>query len=271
MSEAAVQTAEPLLLVGERRRAALERALSSCVQSWRQRWSLATESLQVCIGAAEAAGTRNVQCNGLVLRGSSARLGKLFVLRAPPELMPALLGVAGAPTEHGVAEAAHSIARQLQQEIIHSLGDALLKAAQVADPVVELAPASQATNGADKRHTSWLSAAICFAKAKICLSLSARFVELLAAPQPLAQSASAPARRRAAIAEAHVRVEAVLGQVEVALQDLIELGAGDVLVLDQPLSGGGYLAMPDGTRVTGILLGKAGAARAVSVSNHPMG
>jgi flagellar motor switch/type III secretory pathway protein FliN len=271
MSAAEVQTAEPLLLVGERRRAALERALSSCVQTWGQRWSLTHEPLQVCIGTPEAAGTRNAQCSGLVLRGSSERLGKLFVVRASPEVTCALLGVAGTTTEHGAAESAHSVAWQLQREIIHSLGEALLKAAQVSEAVVDLVSAQQTASGSDRRHATWLGASICFAKAKIGLSLSARFVELLAAPQALAQAASAPARRRAAIADAAVRVEAVLGQVEVALQDLLELSAGDVLVLDQPLSGCGYLGLPDGTRITGIVLGKAGAARAVSVSKHTMG
>jgi len=105
-------------------------------------------------------------------------------------------------------------------------------------------------------------------RAKTTLLLTSRLIESLVPPRSAERASSAVTRRRPAIAEERVSVEAVLGDAEVSLRDLAQLAIDDVIVLDRPLRAAGRLTMPDGTSVASIAIGRCGDRRAVSINKR---
>lgn len=259
----------PLLLLGTRRRTALRDVLVSCIESWRSRWSAAREPLDITVPCeGENACPRTSFTIGLTV--TSREHGELGILQTDCDILPSLLGVV-APAEAG---AAHGSARELLMEMLRSLCTELAKRAHIEDVVIEPARVSQPA----KLRPDHLPVAFRagHGKARIVLWLAARAVELLA-PPATAKRASAPlARRREAVAPERVRLVAMLGDADVALRELVQLAVGDVIVLDQPLSRGGHLALPFGRIVAQVVLGRSGEQRAVSIaakseqrSEHP--
>ncbi len=251
----------PLLLLGTKRRAALRDALASCIESWRSRWAAARDPLDITVPyEGEHAGLRPSFAIGLTF--ASPKHGDLGVLHSDADILPSLLGVV-APAEAG---ATHGIAREFLIEMMRSLCTELAKRAQVEDVIVEPAQVSQPTKPrADHLPVAFRAG---HGKERVVLWLSARAVELLA-PPAIAKRASSPVtRRREAVAPERVRLEAVLGDADVSLRELVHLAVGDVIVLDQPLSRGGRLALPYGRVVAQVVLGRSGERRAVSIATQ---
>jgi flagellar motor switch protein FliM len=73
-------------------------------------------------------------------------------------------------------------------------------------------------------------------------------------------------KRRNAIDEETVRVEAVLGEADVSVGDLAALGVDDVIVLRSGLSQPGYLSTGNGRRIANITVGRVGNKRAITVT-----
>lgn len=252
----------PLLLLGTKRRAALHDVLASCVESWRSRWSNVRDPLEIKVGCeGEQGGQRSSLAIGLTF--ISREHGELGVLHADADILASFLGVSAAAESAG---AAHGIAREFLIEAMRSLCTDLAKRAQVADVVIESARVSQSP----KPRADHLQVAIRagHGKARIVLSLSAHTVELLAPPMPAKHTSTPLARLRQAVTPERVRIEALLGDVDVSLHDFVHLAVGDVVVLDQPLSRGGRLALPYGRVVAQVVLGRSGERRAVSIATQ---
>lgn len=252
----------PLLLLSAKRRAALRDTLAACIESWRSQWSTGREPFDIAVPyECEHAAPRASLAIGL---GFSSRMhGELGVVHADADILPSLLAVGVAAESAG---AAHGIAREFLLEMLRSLCRELAKRAHVADVLIE------PTRGSASPKTRAGHLAVAFraehSKARIVVWLAARAVELLA-PPPAAQRTTAPlARRRLAVAPERVRLEAVLGSADVSLRDLVHLAVGDVIVLEQPLSRGGHLALPYGRVVAQVVLGRAGERRAVSIATQ---
>jgi hypothetical protein len=252
----------PLLLLGTKRRAALRDALASCIESWRARWATACDPLEISVPCeSEHAGPRSSFTIGLTF--ASREHGELGLLHADADILPSLLGVL-APAE--TVGAAHGVAREFLIEMMRSLCTELAKRAQVKDVLIETARGSQPT----KPRASHLPVAlrVGHGKARVVMWLSARAVELLA-PPAIAKRATLPVtRRREAVAPERVKLEAMLGDADVSLRDLVQLAVGDVIVLDQPLSRGGHLGLPYGRVVAQVVLGRSGGQRAVSIATQ---
>jgi flagellar motor switch/type III secretory pathway protein FliN len=253
--------AQPLLLLGTRRRAALRDTLASCVDQWRSRWSTAREPIRVLIQEElEQTPARSAHSCALML--VSAQHGTLGHVSADAEVLPSLLGV----STQGDSSAAysHRLAQGALLEVLRSLSAELAKWARLEDSSVEPSHAP----GSQQPRCRLLPIALHVgaAKPRVTLLLTARMVELLAPPQTSkSHHASSITRRRRAVADEPVRVEAMLGETEVSLRELMQLAVGDVIVLDQPLNAAGRLAMPDGRTIAPVVLGRADERRAVSV------
>lgn len=262
MNTDASADAEPLLLIGARRRAALREALVACVQSWRREWSAAADPVRVLLAEeVEQAGVRGAQPICLSMR--SVAHGKLASLSADHDALAGWLGVV-AHTEHG-SSGVHAIAREFQVEMLSALCTALARRARIDDSIVE----STAHVERPERRGRTLAVTIHpgAARAKTTLLLAPRFIELLLPPRAAVQ-ASAVSRRRHALAEETVQVEAVLGDAEVSLRDLTQLAVGDVIVMELPLRAGGRLTTQDGRTIASIALGRCGDRRAISINKR---
>jgi flagellar motor switch protein FliM/N len=256
-------TLRPLLLLSAKRRAALRNTLASCIESWRSQWSTVREQIEIMLPyECEQEGPRATFAIGLTF--TSPRQGHLGLLHADADILPRLLGIA-TPAE--TAGAAHGIERAFLIEMLRSLCSEIAKRAQVEDVVIESARVSHPPTARIDYVAVGLR--LGHGKARALLCLAAEAVELLAPPQAGQRASAQLTRRRVAVAPERVRLQAVLGNAEVSLRELIHLAVGNVIVLDQPLSrGGGHLALPDGRVVAQIVLGRAGVQRAVSVATQ---
>jgi len=263
MSVGASSAVEPLLLIGARRRAALREAFVACVQAWRNEWATATDPMRVLFAEeVEHGGARNG--HAVYVSMKSGTHGKLAWIQAEHDAVPGWLGIAAHAEPNSLAS--HAVAREFQLEMVRSLCTTLARQAHIDDSTSECTSATErpAWRGRSLAVTIQMGPA----RAKTTLLLSPRLVELLAPPRSGERSSPAPSRRRPAIAEERVLVEAVLGDAEVSLRDLAQLAVDDVIVLDRPLRAGGWLTMPDGTSVASIALGRCGERRAISVSKR---
>jgi hypothetical protein len=262
MTARALRPSRPLLLLSAKRRATLRDTLASCIESWRSQWSTAREPCDITVPyECQQASPRASFAIGLNF--ASRKHGELGMLHADADILPSLLATA---MPAATAGAAHGIARAFLIEMLRSLCGELAKRAQVDDLIIEPARVSHPPTA----RSDHLMVALrpVHAKSRALLCLAARAVELLA-PPATAQSASVPlAHRRLAVAHERVRLEAVLGNADVSLRDLIHLAVGDVIVVDQPLGRGGHLALPDGRVVTQVVLGRAGQQRAISIATQ---
>lgn len=263
MSGVAPAAAQPLLLIGARRRAALHDTLVACAQSWRKEWSAATDPVRILLAEeVENTNSRGTQVTCLSMR--SAAHGKLACVSAELDALPGLLGVA--PHADRGACGAHNIAREFEGEMLRALCATLARRARIEDMTVE--SASSAERPDRRARTLPVTIHIGTSRPKVSLLLTAQFLELLVPPQSATRSSSAMTRRRHAVAQEAVRVEAVLGEAEVSLRDLAQLAFGDVIVLEQPLRAGGRLTMPDGASVATFALGRSNDRRAISISKR---
>ena len=266
MSDASGRTAQPLLLLGATRRAALRNVLSKCVESWRERWSTLCDSVHVTLAEDAEYPIERIGSGGLAAVATSESQGALIYLRAAPEALAAMIGLTTFGADAGSTDTSRGIAGELQLETLRSLCDCIAQRARIDDVKVENKATSTPSGKSGRPRYVSASVTLGAARARINLSLSARLVELLAPPSSQPHTADGVLRRRQAITNESVRVEAVLGDVELSLNELARLSEGDVIVLDQPLATMGSLTMPDGKHIAKILLGSAGAQRAVSVT-----
>lgn len=250
----------PLLLLSTKRRAALRDTLTACVGSWRSQWSAAHEPLDIAVPQdCEHASERGMFT--IRLSFASQTHGELGDVRADADVLPSLLAI-GASAETGGA--AHGVTREFLVEMLRSLCRALAQRAQVDDVLIEPARVSSEA----KARAGYLAVALRtgHGKPRVVVSLTARAVELLAPPSNVQRTSAPLTRRRLAVTAERVQLEAVLGNADVALRDLVNLTVGDVIVLDQPLDRGGHLALPDGRVVAQVVVGRAGERRAISIA-----
>jgi hypothetical protein len=98
----------------------------------------------------------------------------------------------------------------------------------------------------------------------VLLAISPEFVQQLS-PATAAKFATAVDKRRTAIGEESVRVEAILGEADISVGELASLAVNDVIVLRSAMSRPAHLATPDGRQVANASLGRVGNKRAVVI------
>jgi flagellar motor switch protein FliM len=193
---------------------------------------------------------------------ASAQHGTLAYVSADEEVLPSFLGVHA----QGDSSAIHShrLTNGALLEVLRSLCAELARRVRIDDSSVEQSHATVSQHPRCRLLAVGLHVGA--AKPRITLMLTSRMVELLAPAQAARGRDSSPiTRRRRAVADESVRVEAMLGEAEVSLRELMQLAVGDVIVLDQPLTAAGRLALPDGRTLAPAVLGRSGDRRAVSV------
>jgi hypothetical protein len=247
----------PIVLLGQAQQRELELRVAEVIGDWQRRWTMhATRPrVQICRGS-DAPSVRL----GRMGTWFHARRDAQLVLHThvPCELAAHLIGVAPAPSIDTQAP----VASTLVDTLAHSICTHLIQACCTRSGAVSVSagePPAQAWG--------WLRALIDIDGCELILELSPVMVEKwLKHSMPAA--ADALVRRRAAIGEARVELEALLGTTEVTLADLAVLAPGDVIVFEQVLQAASELRTRVGSRIGPINLGRAGDARAVSLTGE---
>jgi hypothetical protein len=258
------EPAVPFVLLGDKHCATLRLLLMQCVSTWWSGWKNSTDVIEVELrDDAAAAELKHVRTSGDYVLARDASGKSLVAVRASSEFMGALSGI---PAMSSFA-AAGEMAQQLRIEVLKSLCAAVLTRAKASDAVVDVLPPTQRVPATARGSRSvCANVSLGTTKGVVTLVLMPALVELFGLHRTAMLPQDGLSRRHAAIREECVRVEAVLGSVEVTLLDLANLAVGDVIVLDQPLGQAGHLATPDGACITKIVLGRTGAQRAVSMA-----
>jgi len=259
---AAKQEILPYVLLSSSRRAALQGALIDRLTEWRRQWSTATGAIAVSVpglmasGRAQFAHGQGVLFSG-VLDGTA-----LLHVHATAGFLSTLLGL-----DCGASEmTSRDVAGRLSLKVLRSLCHAFWKGMNADGVRFDADAGTQAARLDAARKQRALHVTVTTASTGLCtLILHPRLVESLA-PRRQASGAGRLERRHAAIAPQGLRVETVLGEVELPFGELRALRSGDVIVLDKLLSDPLRLVTEAGARVAAVVIGSAGANRAVRVA-----
>ena len=251
----------PYALLGSSRRAALRNALIDRLTNWRQQWSTAASAIAVSVPESPAAGWAQFTHGQGALFTGSVDGTALLQAHVTAGFLPALLGLDCRASE----VTSRDVAGQLRAKVLKSLWGELAKGMNAEATCFDAEATTQAARLDAARRQRALPVGIATATTDLCtLILHPRLIELLA-PSRGASGAGRPERRQDAIAAQRLRVETVLGEVELPFGELRSLRSGDVIVLDKSLSEPLRLVIETGTRVAAVAIGSAGAMRAVRV------
>lgn len=263
--------AQPLLFLGDRRRAALTAGAASAARRWRQHWVPgANDTFEADCEAPHAAGfsapvaTMATSCWALDVAGE-----RVAVLLLPHGTLAwCVLESGAASLDLGAAFAADSLADQLEHEVARTLlAETCLRDSREVASVTRIAnPDLAEWSRAARAWTLSLRTAGC---ARGCaLLVAASRLELLApARKPVRGDLLA---RRDAVGENVVELRALVGETSMSVTELAELAVDDVLVLDQLLTEPVTLVSPGtGAAVAAGNLGRSGARRAIKVAGIP--
>lgn len=255
----------PYLLFGVSQRTTLQEALAARVGRWRAQWSTATAPVSIGVPETFASAW------ALVTHSSGSLLSvvvdgvALLHVQSPPGFVPMLVGMHTRADEPFATD--HEIATQVRGVAMRSLCAALLQGVATERLEYDEDGGTHAARIDTARKQRAFPVAVSFGphNAKCTLILHPRLVESLA-PKRRVAAPGALDRRRLAIADEAVRVQAFLGDVELSLAELTSLSEGDVIVLDHVLSEPAQLLTDAGTHVCTVALGSNGNRRAVRVS-----
>jgi len=159
----------------------------------------------------------------------------------------------------------HDDVRELQREILSHLVRSCLAASPHQRIELDDQRNTQAQRLAHAREGRCVFVLATWQRTSLVLLLHPHTLDWIAFRQPTSLTERLT-RRAGAIDAECVRIEAFLGEAEVSLQELASLRPGHVIVLNQPLSQPGYLAMHDGRRLANVSVGTSDASRAVIVT-----
>jgi flagellar motor switch/type III secretory pathway protein FliN len=255
----------PYLLLGSSQRAALHDALAVRIARWRERWSTATFTTTISVPETLSSGWSQFTHQGGALFSAIADGVALLHVYAMPDFIPILLGVDA--HGRGPTVTSHEVADRLRAEMMRSLCTTMLQGMSGDRLDFEDGCGARLARLDAARKQRALPVSVSFGPVggRWTVVLHPRVVESLA-PRRRVASSQPLERRRLAIAQEQLRVEAVLGEVEVSLAELTSLSCDDVIVLDQALSQPAQLLTETGMRVCGVVLGSDGARLAVRVA-----
>jgi flagellar motor switch/type III secretory pathway protein FliN len=254
----------PYRLLGSSGRTRLQQRLEAATRRWLDTWKAdnAVRSAVRLAGADDAP----PQVRELLAESYRVRAGGVPMLdiRFYPRALCAVVGLpADGFSSTAVTSRPAGLAAQLSRALLRSFVNELMDSASIADWEFEelprRAPASHAPRAPLQR--AFVTAGDSEVAA---LELSPSLVNALA-PAVAVPRKGAFQPRRGAIGEARVKVEAILGTVELSVADVMSLGRGDVIVLDARLGAGCEINVPRIAAVAEAVVGKRGGMRAVRI------
>jgi hypothetical protein len=266
-SSATVELAVPILVLGEARRRALTLRLTNSVKGWLQTWGANGIEREITVDLAKCGESSRVIVGTEVspsIRGSIAGVESLAVTAG--NIFSALINF----PRRGVMPQIGSeskIAASIQEDVLRSLADAIVADLRLTAWAVESVCLDSARQGAVRRqHERWWTASVGWGTEQCVLEI-AFSPALLCQLAPLTAKANIVKveKRRAAIGEESVSLEAILGEATVSLGELASLAVNDVIVLRDDPAHPSYLATRMGIRVANVSIGRVGDKRAAMI------
>ncbi|HYM34068.1 MAG TPA: FliM/FliN family flagellar motor C-terminal domain-containing protein [Steroidobacteraceae bacterium] len=259
-SSASMQVpAAPLLYLGDARQRAARARLEKCIAAWRAEWSAASQrngsTTLVPLDRSELM-TPSKNSRSIAIAKFGGTLGVCAILE--PAGVVATIGL---PSSASTDCLRGALAVDVVNRMTISLARRVLSEAQYQPAQIE-ASTIAADDLTDLQFTHWWRADI---DSGITICVAPQVLALLAPGNKPALTAQLE-KRRAAIGEATVRLEAVLGQAEVSVGEFASLRVNDVIVLSGSLSQPVLLRNSSGRQVASATLGRMESKRAVVVT-----
>jgi flagellar motor switch/type III secretory pathway protein FliN len=258
------QAVAPLLFLGEQRRSHLVVCLTQRVKQWTDAWLPE-------LGLSASVEIHDPRSQPIDIRVHEAECFRVrvgadvpLVLIALPRALHDLMGVTAAGAATYMRDEG-TLATALELEAVRGFAAALLRGStglkleRVAQPASEIFRAFDAAR--------YIRAVITVGERRCMLSvlLAPAFAESLLPKGTVTAGSESLERRRSAVGEEIVAVDAVLGTADVPVADLAALAIGDVIVLNQGLTDGAELAVRGGKRISGAALGRVDGKRAIQI------
>jgi flagellar motor switch/type III secretory pathway protein FliN len=274
MSASGQSSVVPYLVLGDARRAALAEHVRVRVERWRKQWN-ADEHCAVDVEVLDAQeSVRDGRLTGGHMHDAecfrvSGGPRPVLVMVVPARCFSRVIGILGDVGE-SIGRSLHEpgLAEQLELEALRLLAREF-RSTDALEATLDRSSAS----GSDTLREY---ASFRYGCALVRIGQSRQPFVLLMSPELM--SAAIPVRgatasverlerRKAAIAEEPVDIEAVLGEGIVSVNELAALAVGDVIVLEQKLSESACLSIRGGGRIVGAAPGRLEALRAVQITS----
>lgn len=258
------QKSVPMLILGETRRKDLTAQLSSRIQGWLKEWA-AQRSVDVTVELTDEVAAIEPGLHGSQSVVASSEGAPHLAVIASNGLWS---GVSGTPDRaSNVGNGNGAIAGRVYTKMLHALAETLVSGLPMKIWQVE-SLSQRSTADAQFTGTGWYAVKIALGDKRECLSLllsSSLIVQL--APREV-KSSGGVSRRRSAVANESIRVEAVLGEAAVSIGDLATLAVNDVIMLRDDVPNVCYLQTEKGKPVANISLGRLGSKRAALIVSN---
>lgn len=258
----------PYRLLGSTGRARLQQKLEGVARRWLDAWT-STKATPCAVRILDGDETRR----GARAPVQSVRVRSGSGIAADVRIDQHRLGlVLGVPLDRWAPSAAKtsssSLADRMWQALMRGLVNELMDSASIA--AWELEQLDHTARRPPARPTSQEASIVVGDDVVAHLELGPLVVNALV-PLASAVGGTKTEPRRRAIGTERLRVEAVLGAVELSLADFASLGEGDVVVLDARIGSECRLDVPGVATVADAVPGRQGTARAVRVRSVQIG
>lgn len=266
MVGAPIEDSRPILVLGAARRRALLLLVESCVSAWFKTWAaLDVSRLKVSASLenfSEKPQRLNTSLREMVLRGKKAGTEQLVIEGSG--LFASLLAL---PRGVSASITTSSIAPALGESAMKSLANGILAAKNADEWEIEIERGSNDNLDLENSYKHWWQVWVGLdgRPSFIAMRLSPHLVEALV-PYQRTEKQIPVDKRRAAIGNEKLTLEAVLGNAFVSVGELTSLAIDDVIVLSDDHSHANYLVTASGRRVANFSLGRSGSARAVRIT-----
>lgn len=260
--------AQPLLFLGDRRRAALLERIGASARRWRQAWAPQAADLFEAGCEAPAAGGFTAPVASVATSAWQFEVAgeRVAVLLLPHATFAWSVHEAGSvPLDGATSVTPDSLGERLELEVARSL----LQEVCGLDKR-EVANVSRASLDAlgewSRAARAWTVPVKSAGGRGFTLLVSAARIEALA-PARAVTGAGTLAARREAVGENTITLRALIGETRMPVGELADLALDDVLVLDQPLSD--PISVVCGKSAAAVVagnLGRAGARRAIKIT-----
>lgn len=253
---------QPFRLLGASGRSRLQQRLETATRRWRDTWApngsvacsvrVASDDTPLPRVLDPLAESYRISTNG------AAALDVRFFPRA-------LSAVVGLPPERlaSGSGAPRGLAAQLSAALLRGLVNELMDSASIATWQLD---ERGARTQADRAKRSLAQHALVSVGERDLaeLELPPLFVNALV-PAAASQSKERVETRRGAIGKARVKIDAVLGNVELSVAEFLSLDRGDVIVLGTRLGNGCRVEVPAVAAIAEAVVGKRGDRRAIRI------
>jgi len=255
---------EPIVLLGASRRQQIADRMQQAIDEWRRQWGAVPHG-HLEVDVADALCRKSASSAGHAMTFGIGAEDPLLAIVVPMEAHHELLGLSAPRATADGGEIANAV-------LTEALRDLCSRLARMRPGATGNLTTLQGEPLAQMWARYGLSVTVRVGAERVVMR-GRLFPELVLAMSPViaAEPAEPLVSRRRAIGVESVLVNAWLGEAEVALSELANLRAGDVILLDANVTSAGYLALPDGRPLAKIRLGSASGRRAVSVVGQAPG